>query len=123
MPSTAEGGRSARRDGAPFEKIRRPRLNPTGLEVGETVVGEHEEGPAHRSFACGNPEQAAGDAAEPAEILEKLEKLEVRLGSKGPGGLVVNRGLQALTPGGTQSGPGSTKTGSAQGRRQNHRRG
>ena len=118
MPSTAEGGRSARRDGAPFEKIRRPRLKPVGLEVGETVVGEHEEGPAHRNFACRNPEQAAGDAAEPAEILEKLE---VNLGSEGAGGLVVNRGLQALTPGGTQSGPGSTKTGSAQGRRQNHR--
>lgn len=116
MPSTAEGGRSARRDGAPFGEIRRPRLKPTGLEVGETVVGEDEEGPAHRNFACRNPEQAA----EPAEILEKLE---VNLGSEGAGGLVVNRGLQALTPGGTQSGPGSTKTGSAQGRRQNHRRG
>ena len=45
---------------------------------------------SHHSFACRNPEQAAGDAAKPAEILEKLE---VRLGSEGPGGLVVDRGL------------------------------
>ena len=78
-------------DEAPFEEIEveRQRPKPMKLEVKEVVVGKERTG--RRYIVCKNPEQAARDAAKRTEILEKLEG---KLSSEGPKGLVANRGFR-----------------------------
>ena len=80
-------------DEAPFEEIEveRQRPKPMKLEVKEVVVGKGKEGPGRRYIVCRNPEQAARDATKRAGILEKLEG---KLSSEGPKGLVANRGFR-----------------------------
>ena len=88
--ATKEIGEVVLGDEAPFEEIEveRQRPRPMKLEVKEVVVGKGNEGPGRRYIVCCNPEQAARDAANRTEILEKLEG---KLSSEGPRGLVANR--------------------------------
>ena len=91
--ATKEVGEVVLGDEAPFGEIEveRQRPRPMKLEVKEVVVGKDEEGPGRRYIVCRNPEQAVRDAAKRAGILEKLEG---KLSSEGPKGLVANRGFR-----------------------------
>ena len=88
--ATKEVGEVVLGDVAPFEEIEVERQRPR-LEVKDVVVGKDEEAPGRRYIVCRNPEQAARDAAKRTGILEKLEG---KLRSEGPKGLVANRGFR-----------------------------